>query len=158
MKVATSFLTGVMAGAVLVGVAGWVAMPKLMIKTHESRLNFEETVAALQTAAQGKQWLVPKVYDLQASLKKEGHADMGKLSILSLCQPEYAYNILKNDSDKFVSAVMPCRMGVYEAQDGKVMVAGMNMGLMSRLFGGNIAKVMGGVAEEEAAMLSGVIK
>ncbi|MBU0655794.1 MAG: DUF302 domain-containing protein [Gammaproteobacteria bacterium] len=133
-------------------------MPKLMINTHESRLGFEETVTTLQSAAQGKQWLIPKVYDMQASLKKEGYADMSKLSILSLCQPEYAYNILKNDSDKFVTAVMPCRMGVYETQNGKVMISGMNMGLMSKMFGGNIAKVMGGVATEEASMLAEVVK
>jgi uncharacterized protein (DUF302 family) len=133
-------------------------MPKLMISTHESRLGFEETVTTLQSAAQGKQWLIPKVYDMQASLKKEGYADMNKLSILSLCQPEYAYNILKNDSDKFVTAVMPCRMGVYETQNGKVMISGMNMGLMSKMFGGNIANVMGGVAQEEAEMLAQVVK
>jgi hypothetical protein len=53
---------------------------------------------------------------------------------------------------------MPCRMGMYETQDGKVMISGMNMGLMSKMFGGNIAKVMGGVADEEAAMLATVVK
>lgn len=158
MKISTALTIGLVAGVVLTGAATWVMMPKLMINTHESRLGFEETVTTLQSAAQGKQWLIPKVYDMQASLKKEGYADMSKLSILSLCQPEYAYNILKNDSDKFVTAVMPCRMGVYETQNGKVMISGMNMGLMSKMFGGNIAKVMGGVATEEASMLAQVVK
>ncbi|MBO0612618.1 DUF302 domain-containing protein [Thiothrix fructosivorans] len=158
MKTSTALITGTLLGAVLTGVATWVVMPKLMINTHESRLGFEETVAALQTAATGKKWLVPKIYDMQASLHKEGYTDMGKISILSLCQPEYAYNILKNDSDKFVTAVMPCRMGVYETKEGKIMISGMNMGLMSKMFGGNIATVMGGVADEEAEMLAQVIK
>jgi uncharacterized protein (DUF302 family) len=158
MKATTSFLTGILVGAVLTGVAGWVAMPKLMINTHESRLGFTETLDALQAAAQEKGWLVPKVYDLQASLQKAGFADMTKLSVISLCQPKYAYNILKSDADKRVSAIMPCRTGVYETQDGKVMVSGMNMGLMSKMFGGNIAEVMGGVADEEREMLAKVIK
>lgn len=158
MKTSNALLVGLAAGIVLTAAATWVVMPKLMINTYESRLGFEETVAALQTAATGKKWIVPKIYDLQASLKQEGHADIGKLSILSLCQPEYAYNILKNDSDKFVTAVMPCRKGVYETKDGKVMISGMNMGLMSKMFGGNIATVMGGVADEEAEMLAQVIK
>ena len=52
---------------------------------------------------------------------------------------------------------MPCRIGVYETQSGKVMISGMNMGLMSKMFGGNIAKVMGGVAEEEDEMLDQVV-
>jgi uncharacterized protein (DUF302 family) len=158
MKTFNAVLLGLATGVVLTAAATWVVMPKLMITTHESRLGFDETVATLQTAATGKQWLIPKVYDMQASLKKEGYTDMSKLSILSLCQPHYAYNILKNDSDKFVTAVMPCRMGVYETTDGKVMISGMNMGLMSKMFGGNIAKVMGGVADEEAQMLSQVVK
>ncbi|OQX15445.1 MAG: hypothetical protein BWK73_06805 [Thiothrix lacustris] len=158
MKTSNALLLGVVVGIVFTGVATWIVMPKLMVVTHESRLGFEETVATLQTVATEKKWLVPKVYDMQASLKNAGYADMSKLSILSLCQPEYAYNILKNDSDKFVTAVMPCRMGVYETKDGKVMISGMNMGLMSKVFGGNIATVMGGVADEEAAMLAKVIK
>ena len=158
MKTANALLLGVVTGVVLTGVVTWVMMPKLMVTTHESRLGFEETVAALQTAATGRQWLVPKIYDMQASFHEAGYTDMGKISILSLCQPEYAYNILKNDSDKFVTAVMPCRKGVYETKDGKVMISGMNMGLMSKMFGGNIATVMGGVADEEAEMLVQVIK
>jgi uncharacterized protein (DUF302 family) len=158
MKTVTSIMTGLVAGVVLAGVAAWVMMPQVMITTHESRLGFDETLQTLQSTAAAKKWVVPKVYDLQASLKKEGYADMGRLSIISLCQPEYAYNILKNDTDKFVTAVMPCRMGMYETQDGKVMISGMNMGLMSKMFGGNIAKVMGGVADEEAAMLATVVK
>lgn len=158
MKTVTSIMTGLVAGVVLTGVAAWVMMPQVMITTHESRLGFDETLQTLQSTAAAKKWVVPKVYDLQASLKKEGYADMTRLSIISLCQPEYAYNILKNDADKRVSAVMPCRMGMYETQDGKVMISGMNMGLMSKMFGGNIAKVMGGVADEEAAMLATVIK
>jgi uncharacterized protein (DUF302 family) len=158
MKTSTALVTGLLAGMVMTGAATWVLMPKLMINTHESRLGFDETVAALQTAATDKKWVVPKIYDLQASLKKAGYADMTRLSILSLCQPEYAYNILKNDADKRVTAVMPCRIGVYETQDGKVMISGMNMGLMSKMFGGNIAKVMGGVATEEAEMLANIVK
>ena len=77
---------------------------------------------------------------------------------MSLCQADHAYNILKNDIDKKVTAIMPCRIGVYEDKDGKVFVSGMNMGLMSKMFGGNIAKVMSGVAEEEHRILKDVIK
>ena len=87
MKTFNAVLLGLATGVVLTAAATWVVMPKLMITTHESRLGFDETVATLQTAATGKQWLIPKVYDMQASLKKEGYADMSKLSILSLCQP-----------------------------------------------------------------------
>ena len=76
MSTIIKFVGGMVVGAILTGAATWIMMPKLMIHTHESRLGFEQTVEALQTAAQDKQWLIPKVYDLQASLKKEGFTDM----------------------------------------------------------------------------------
>lgn len=54
--------------------------------------------------------------------------------------------------------LMPCAWGVY-GKDGKVMITGMNMGLMGKMFGGTIARVMGGsVARDEAAILEKVTK
>jgi hypothetical protein len=54
---------------------------------------------------------------------------------------------------------MPCAWGVYEGDDGRVYITGMNMGLMGKMFGGNIAKVMGGsVSKDEARMLARVIR
>ena len=44
---------------------------------------------------------------------------------------------------------MPCRIGVYETKDGKVHIAEMDIGLMSKMFGGTIVKVMAKVAQEE---------
>jgi hypothetical protein len=50
---------------------------------------------------------------------------------------------------------MPCSIGVYEGDDGRVYVAKMNTGLMGKMFGGNVAQVMGGaVAEDEAKILA----
>ena len=57
-----------------------------------------------------------------------------------------------------VSTLMPCAWGVYKGDDGKVYISGMNMGLTGKLFGGNIAKVMGSsVSKDEKAMLKDVI-
>jgi hypothetical protein len=54
---------------------------------------------------------------------------------------------------------MPCAWGVYKGKDGKVYISGMNMGLMGKMFGGNIAKVMGGtVSKDEQAILKNVIQ
>jgi hypothetical protein len=54
--------------------------------------------------------------------------------------------------------MLPCALGVYEGEDGKVFISGMNVGLMGKMFGGNIAKVMGNVSDEEKQILQGVIK
>ena len=54
---------------------------------------------------------------------------------------------------------MPCTMAVWEGDDGKVYLSEMNMGLMAKMFGGNIAKVMGGsVVHDEEQILEGLLK
>jgi uncharacterized protein (DUF302 family) len=154
------FFTGLIVGIILTAIAVVIVMPKLMIPVHESKLSVDETVAALEKAILEKGWLIPKIYNIQNTLKKNGHEDMTELQIISLCQPDYAYDILTHrDKDKLVAGIMPCRIAIYKGQeDGKTYIAEMNMGLMSKMFGGNIAKVMANVASEEAAMVAPLLK
>jgi len=153
-----SFILGLILGVFLTGLGVWVLMPKLMLTVHESKFNVDQTVLVIEKSAKANNWQVPKIYSLQKTLQKHGHKDMTEAIIVSLCQADHAYDILKNDADKRVTAIMPCRIGVYADKNGKVFIAGMNMGLMSKMFGGNIAKVMAGVAEEEHNILKNVVK
>ena len=152
------FVTGLIVGIILMGISVWVMMPKMMLSVHQSRLPFEETVSLIQSKTVEFGWKVPKTYDISGAIRKAGHEDMTNLKIISLCHPKHAYDVLKNDQDKRVSAVMPCRISVYEDRSGKVFIAGMNLGLMGRMFGGNIAKVMGRVAKDEKAILESVVR
>ena len=152
------FVGGFLLGAIITAVVFWSVMPGMMLNINESKLGFEETVAEIEKSAIESGWMVPKIYNIQASLQKAGFNEMTKLKILSICQPTHAFNILNNDDDKKISAIMPCRISVYEDTNGNVFIGGMNNGLMSKMFGGNIAKVMGGVAEEEHNMLKHIIK
>ena len=62
-------------------------------------------------------------------------------------------------TDRHVATLMPRAIAVYEGDDGKVHVSSMNMGLTGEMFGGNIAKVMGGaIADDERKILSAVIQ
>ena len=152
------FIGGLILGIALTGFIIAFSMPRMMLTVHESRLGFDETVAAIENSAVEQGWKVPKIYDIQESLVDAGHTEMGRLKILSLCQLDHSYEILKEDSRKKVSAIMPCRLGVYETKGGKVYVAGLNVGLMSKMFGGVIEDVMGDVAKEEKEMLKDVLK
>ena len=78
---------------------------------------------------------------------------MTPVKILSVCQPDDAHKILSEDENKMVTAIMPCRIGVYQTGDGKTYVSTMNIGLMSKMFGGTIAEVMGGVAAKEQQIM-----
>jgi len=148
---------GAVVGAVLCGAAVVTAMPRMMIVTQESRLGFDETVTALEKAIPEKGWVVSTVADMNKSMAKHGVEFAPRVKLVKLCKPQYAKSVLT--TDRHVSTLMPCSFAVWESDDGKVYVSKMNMSLMARMFGGNIAKVMGGsVARDEHAMLTDIVR
>jgi uncharacterized protein (DUF302 family) len=126
-------LVGVVAGAVLCGVAMVSAMPRMMIVTQESRLDFDETVAALEEAIPAHGWVISTVGDMNQSMAKHGVEFGPRVKLVKLCKPEYAKSVLT--TDRHVSTLMPCTIAVWEGDDGKIYVSKMNMPLMARLFG-----------------------
>ena len=89
-------------------------------------------------------------------MAKEGVVFDAPIRIVELCKATYAKEVLTDNPE--VSTMMPCAWGFYE-RGGKIWVTGMNMGLMGKMFGGTIARVIGGsVARDEAAILAKVVK
>jgi len=107
----------------------------------------------VQDNAKAKGWVVPKVYDFQTSMKKYKQPDPGRVKVVKLCQPVYAGKMLAHDDSKFVAAMMPCSIGIYEKSDGKVYVSSMNIGLMSKMFGGVVDDTLALVAADDAEIL-----
>jgi len=151
-----AFLAGLLLGAALAGVLVLKTIPSAMIVTSPSSLGFDETVATLEKTTTDQGWVVSAVMDLNKSLAAGGVAFEPRVKLIKLCKPEYAANILKTDRD--ISVMMPCTLAVWEDDAGKVMVSRMNTGLMGRLFGGNVARVMSGrAAPDEHEILSSVL-
>ena len=68
-------------------------------------------------------------------------------------------NWVKKRADEVVVGDQFLTTAVWEGDDAKVYLSKMNMGLMARMFGGNIAKVMGtSVARDEKMMLAGIVR
>ena len=150
---------GLMVGVVITGAIALTSAPNMMLTTHESKLGFDETVEAITNAVEeSREWKIPATHDLQKSLVAAEHKDMTRIKVIELCHPGYAYEVLKNDADKRVSAIMPCRIGIYEDSNGTVFISEMNISLVSKIFGGNIEKVMGTVAEEQFEFIKNIIK
>jgi len=143
-----SFLFGLILGIILTFLILWRIMPKLMITTQKSKLDYESTLEELQQAAKKAGWNVPHVYDMKKSFEKAGATDVERMHVISMGNGKHAYAIVKNDEDKNILAMMPFRLGVYEDKKGGVYFSGANMGTMSKLFGGNVDKVMGASAKE----------
>jgi len=152
------FILGFIVGAVIVGIAGWLLMPGMMLVVHQSRYDtVEETCAQLENAIEANGWISPAIRNMNKAMAKSGVQMDNQVRIVELCNAKYAKDILTTNPE--VSTLMPCAWGVYKGKDGKVYISGMNMGLMGKMFGGNIARVMGeSVSQDEEKMLGGVIR
>lgn len=147
---------GIVIGAVLCGIIIWTSMPSMMILTKESNLGFDETVSALENKIEANDWAVSRTVDMNKAMAKHGVEFKPRVKLVKLCKAEYAESVLA--SDRHISTMMPCTFSVWEGDDGKVYVSKMNLALMARMFGGNIAKVMGGhVVEDEEKILAGLL-
>jgi len=157
-KVLISFIIGLFSGVIVAAIVGWTAMPGMMITVHQSRYNtIDETCKQLKSAIQANGWQCPAIRNMNKAMSKHGIIMDKQVRIVELCKAPYAKDVLLTNPE--VATLMPCAWGVYKGKDGKVYISGMNMGMMGKMFGGNIAKVMGGsVAKDEKAMLEAVVK
>lgn len=148
---------GVLIGISMAGLAVFLLMPSMMLKTYETAYGYDETIDLLQNRIKDAGWVVSGVSRMNQSLAKQGIDFAPRVTLVGLCQPNYAESVLT--SDRYVSVMMPCKFSVWEGDDGKVYLTKMNMGLMGKMFGGNIATVMGqNVAADEEKILEGLLK
>ena len=127
-------------------------MKKVMFKVSRSRLNYRETVKRVHEKALEVGWDVPMVFELQKHYSEHGLSDMSKATNIYLCNPQGGYDIMKDDEFKPMSVMMPTPVSVYENSAGDVFIARMNLGTMSKMFGGSVKTTLqdGGARLEKA--------
>jgi len=151
-----TLLIGFALGAVVAAAALTLAAPRLMIQEDRSPHGHAETVRRLVAAAEARDWKVPTVHELDDSMRKAGH-EVAPATVVELCRPDYAVQILREDRPRMVTSLMPCRLAVYRTADGGVVVSRMNTALMSRLFGGLVTRVMAGASADSDAIVAEVL-
>jgi uncharacterized protein (DUF302 family) len=92
----------------------------------KSKYQLEQTVEEIKESAKDHGWSIPTEHDMQASLKKAGKT-IDAAQIIVLCNANHAFKILNHDAMKHYSSMLPCRVSVYEKDDGNTYVAMMNM-------------------------------
>jgi uncharacterized protein (DUF302 family) len=107
----------------------------------KSRFSLEETVRRITSQAIDGGWKVPIVHDLQHSMKKAGR-DVLPVRVVELCNPEISYRILGGHQKRLVTALMPCRVSVYEKKDGSVYVSRLNSAAFADDYGETVADAM----------------
>jgi len=133
-----------------------VGMRSLMILEYESPLSFDDTVTQLEQSIKDQGWTVAESKNFNKSMEKHGVTFKPRVRLIQLCKAPYAAEVLLDA--RHVACLMPCTFAVYESDDGMVKISKMNTGLMGKMFGGTISRVMGGaVTEDEEKILSKVL-
>ena len=125
---------------------------KNFILEHSSKFNFEETLKAIIREAEKRDWNIPAIHDLKESLAKSGKK-VKPVKVIEICKPEYSGQMLELNHERIISVMMPCRISVYEKDDGKIYVALLDSGAMASGLPENIAKVMKKASDETIEMV-----
>ena len=121
--------------------------PNQIVVEHKSRFGFEKTVDMIVADAERKEWKIPAVHDLQQSLAKSGKT-VRPVRVIEICKPEYSGQMLELNDERIISVMMPCRISVYEKDDGLTYVSLINAGEMASGLPSNIAGVMKEASDE----------
>ena len=145
----------VLVGMALMGLIVWFTMPLLMLIKHKSKLSYDETVTALSETLMKKQdWDVLTVNDFQKRTKD--FVTIERVGSIDICNPRLVSKILADDKNWGVTAFMPLDLGVYEDKKGQVFVSQLNVGLVGKMFGGTISKVMGMAGKDLSEVVESV--
>jgi len=120
-----------------------------------SLFDFNKTVEKLVAEAEHREWKVQFVHDLQQSLAKSGKS-VKPVKVIEICKPEYSGKMLELNDERIISVMMPCRISVYEKEDGKTYIALVNAADMASGMPENIASVLKSAANESAEIVKTV--
>jgi len=152
----TGLIIGLIAGIILGGLILFLISPSVMFKETRSTHDFETTLSKLQTSIDKMGWKTPHIHDLQATLKKFGK-DVRQVKVIEICNPDHAYKILSKSEERIASNLMPCRIAVYEKEDGTVWLSRMNSGLVSKPMSKTIRRTMSVAAGETEQIIESAI-
>lgn len=149
-------IIGVVLGLILTMTLMWMNAESIMLLEDASKYGFDESIEVFERAVQEKGWKIPVIHDLQETMENFGY-DVRRVKVFELCHPDHAYKILSRDEERVVSALMPCRVAIYERSDGKVYVSRMNSGLMGKMMSGVVPEVMGIASEETEEIIKSLL-
>lgn len=129
--------------------------PDQLVIESRSKFSFEKTVDLLVEEAGQRNWKVPFVHDLQQSLAKSGKS-VRPVKVIEICKPEYSGQMLELNDERIISVMMPCRISVYEKEDGKTYIGLINAGHLAKGLQATIARVMKEASDETVEIVRSV--
>lgn len=153
----TGIIIGLVAGVIIGLLVAFFVSPSLMFREDRYQKDFDTTVAELEKVVLAKGWKIPQVHDLQATMKKFGK-DVRSVKVLEICHPDHSYEILSRNEEKIVSSMMPCRISVYEKEDGSVWISRMNSGFLAKPMSPVVRKTMSAAAADVEEIIAEVME
>jgi len=150
-------IIGFIVGIIITLLLFWLILPRKMFVVGQSKFGFDETFAKVENNILANNWDIQRIYDISECMEQYGYELQGKMSIISYCKPENVSRVLENTPDRKLMAMMPCRLGIYEDEDGSVFITRMNISMMSYAFGGNVGKILKEVGQDEEKILKEII-
>jgi uncharacterized protein (DUF302 family) len=157
VKLIISTFIGFVLGIVVFGITIFYSAPSLLIIEDVSPYSYGRTVQSLKDTVKEHGWKITAIRELHKAAKKAGY-DIPPVSVIELCQPKHAVNILKDDENRIVTSMMPCRISIYETHDGRVIVSRLNSSLIAKMFGGTVSQVMADATKETEGILSKTLR
>ena len=103
---------------------------KQIFVEQESPFDVSTTVEKLIESAKKNKWQKTNVHSHQQPYDKSGKEKMS-VQVLEICKHEYSGYMLEKNRERIASIMMmPCRISVYEKEDGKTYVSLLNMAAM----------------------------
>ena len=123
-----------------------------MFFENRSKYGFEETINQLTELVPENEWKIIQILDLQETMRKNGK-DVLPVKVVEMCKPDYAYQLLSEDSQRIYSNMMPCRVSVYEKSDGNTYISRMNSAMFAEQIGGVMQGVMSKAFDDVEKMI-----
>ena len=149
-------LVVVIVGLGLAGTAVAMERPALTL-VSASPHDQAATVERLHGAAKKLGWKIPKVFDLQATMRKHGHK-VDPVQVLNICKPALASKLLGADAHRRLSVMMPCRISVYTDSKGKTHVSRINTAALAGMMSGKAAEVMSAAGQGLEKVITAALK
>jgi len=150
LKVVTGFLVGMAVAALLI----YKLAAGMMFREVPSQFGMEETVAHIQQNVlhAGNGWSLSGLRNAAKPIEMSG-GNVLPVMMIEACSTNYSAPILKDDSLRFLSNLMPCKISVYKKSDGKTYIGLMNAQLIGGLFGSKVGDIMSQVAADQAKFI-----
>ncbi|MFH2135857.1 MAG: DUF302 domain-containing protein [Pseudomonadota bacterium] len=150
LKVVSGFLVGAVVAALLI----YNLAAGMMFREVPSQFGMEETVARIQQNVlhAGNGWALSGLRNAAKPIEASG-GNVLPVMMIEACSTNYSAPILKDDSLRFLSNLMPCKISVYKKNDGKVYIGLMNAQLIGDLFGSKVGDIMAKVAADQAKFI-----